>query len=92
MSKIILVFISDYMLNSISPNLMSKIQQTLPVSHLNDLAYLVQEMDLARTHIGSLSASYSYNQCLDRYLHILLTFGVLTDEQQVWYSMSRKIK
>ena len=84
MSKTILVFITDYMLNNASPNLMAKIQQTLPTTHLTDLASLVVELDGAKTHIGTLSTTcYSFNQCLDRYLHILLTFGVLTDEQQV---------
>jgi hypothetical protein len=83
MSKTILVFISDYMLNNISPNLMANIQQTFPTTHLTDLASLVLELDGAKTHIGTISTCYSFNQCLDRYLHILLTFGVLTDEQQV---------
>ena len=83
MAKTILVFITDYMLNNISPNLMANIQQTLPTSHLIDLASLVMELDGAKTYIGTLSTCYSFNQCLDRYLHTLLTFGVLTDEQQV---------
>lgn len=83
MSKTILVFITDYMLNNVSPNLMTNIQQTLPTTHLTDLASLVMELDGAKTHIGTLSTCYSFNQCLDRYLHILLTFDVLTDEQQV---------
>jgi hypothetical protein len=71
------------MLNNISPNLMANIQQTFPTTHLTDLASLVLELDGAKTHIGTISTCFSFNQCLDRYLHILLTFGVLTDEQQV---------
>jgi hypothetical protein len=83
MAKTVLVFISDYMFNNISPNLMANIRQTFPTAHLADLATLVLELDGAKTHIGRLSPCYSFNQCLDRYLHILLTFGVLTDGQQV---------
>ena len=83
MAKTVLLFISDYMLNNISPNLMANIRRTFPTTHLTDLATLVLDLDGAKTHIGSLSTCYSFNQCLDRYLHILLTFGVLTDGQQV---------
>ena len=75
------------MLNNVSPRLMSKIQQTLPDAHLTDLASLVLQLDEAKTHIGNLSSCYSFNQCLDRYLHILLTYHVLSDQKQVWYNI-----
>ena len=72
------------MLNKGQAKLILNVQKTFQSSHLNDLASLVQDLDSPKNHVKKLDTYAPFNRSLNRYLHVLLDCGVLSEQQQVF--------
>ena len=83
MSRTILSFVSDYILNKNETKLIPNVQKSLQPMHLKELASLVQDLDGSKNCIENLNGYYPFCESLNRYLHILVGCGVLSEEQQV---------